>query len=178
MIKRTFVATLALLFVATTVQAASTNATSAAIAPAQKVSVKMTAIAAAPQFTVRVPVRLVKIGAPWKRGAVTCDYAAMHDIGMPNILNPGQPGSTTSFEQGSGTVAKAFALSGDGNYNGTLSLGWSWPGTEAQYRQTYKCMLLVTESTAGDDNWYDASSAGIVVDSGSAYRTTTEGEIK
>ena len=146
-----------------------------------RVTVKLGAIPAIPQFTVKVPVHLTNVGSMWKRGAVECDYKAIQDITMPNVFNPGEPGSTSSMEMGHGTVAKAFGLTGSGNYNGTVSLGWSWSAEQTaltKYRQTYRCQLLVTESSSGDNNWHYASGAGIDVESGSAYRVVVEGEIK
>jgi len=161
--------------------AGSAPATSSSTSGAARVSVKLGAVPAVPQFTVKVPVHLTNVGSKWKRGAVECDYKAIQDITLPNVFNPTEPGSTSSMEMGHGTVAKAFSLSGSGNYNGTVSVGWSWSANEAgltKYRQTYRCQLLVTESSSGDNNWYYASNAGIDVESGSAYRVVVEGEIK
>ncbi len=148
---------------------------------AKKTTIKSQQMSAVPQFTVRVPVRLVKIGTTWKRGAVQCDYKSIKDVTMPNPLQPSDPAQTMNLEMGHGNAAKTFALNGGGNYNATVSVGWSWSGdqiTARDYRQTYRCTLMVNNSNAGDSGWIEASSAGIDVDSGSAYRVIVEGEIK
>ena len=147
----------------------------------KKSTIKSQKVSAVPQFTVRVPVRLINIGKTWKRGAVQCDYKSIKDVTMPNPLQPSEPAQTMNFEMGTGTTAKTFALSGSGNYHATVSVGWSWSGdqiTARDYRQTYHCTLMVNNSNTGDSGWLEASSAGIDVDSGSAFRAVVDGEIK
>jgi len=162
--------------------AAATAASPAANtgAAAQRITVKPTASMGVAQFTVRVPVRLNKIGATWKRGAVQCTYTAVNVQYIRNPFHPTDPPQEFRTALAAGQVDKIFNLSADGSYNGTLSVAWGWSGDQAgnKYRtQEYSCRLLLTNQTSGDNGWVTADSAGIDRDPAAAYRIVAEGEI-